>query len=185
MITVVEDYKDYRPPDSVRRTIEKLLSGLPEPYHSGLESVVLTNAAAVGRGRTNRIRGRKYYRRDCRGFYHSRGEGGKPWIEIIVDNVIADTPPTAIKVPLIREMIFADTLFHEVGHHLNATLGTLARGEESSAERWRKRLARSYFRKRYWYLSPLLWVFQALFGRIMRRKIEAVERRYSTDGRNA
>ncbi len=177
MIRIVEDYKDYRPPSGIRRTIERLLSTLPDRYHSGLESVVLTNAAAVGPGKTDRIGNRKYYRRDCRGFYHSRRESGKPWIEIIVDNVIADTPLAAIKVPPIREIMFAETLFHEVGHHLNATVGSLARGGESAAEKWCRRLTRHYFRNQYWYLMPLLWPVQMLFGRIIRRKIAGVERR--------
>ena len=54
MIPVVEGYKDYLPPRGVRRTIEKLLSSLPKHYISGLESVVMTNAGAVGRGKTTR-----------------------------------------------------------------------------------------------------------------------------------
>ena len=59
-IPVHENYKDYRPPRYVQFTITELLSTLPEHYLSGLQSVVLTNAAALGKGKTGRIQGKKY-----------------------------------------------------------------------------------------------------------------------------
>jgi len=102
MITIRENYKEYQPPSNIRRTVEKLLSSLPERYQSGLESVVLTNAGAVSRGKTNRIRGKKYRQQECGGFYHHRYKGDPAWIEIIVDNVIATTPAMAMKVPLLE-----------------------------------------------------------------------------------
>ena len=142
MIPVVDGYKDYLPPRGVRRTIEKLLCSLPKHYISGLESVVLTNAGAVGRGKTTRYGDRKYNLRDCRGFYYGQPANGKPWIEIIVDNIIPDWPQWVLRVPLIREVLFAPILFHEVGHHLNATIGSIGRGEESAAEEWCERLGR-------------------------------------------
>jgi hypothetical protein len=50
----------------------------------------------------------------------------------------------------------SQTLFHEIGHHLDATLGSAARSQESAAEDWCRRLSRMHFRKRYWYLRPVL-----------------------------
>jgi hypothetical protein len=52
MIPIHESYEDYRPPRYAHSTIAKLLSELPEAYLSGLRSVVLTNASAIGRGKT-------------------------------------------------------------------------------------------------------------------------------------
>lgn len=175
MIPVVEGYKDYVPPRGVRRTIDRLLSSLPEHYLSGLESVVLTNADAVGRGKTRRLGGRKHDLRDCRGFHYPQSANGKPWIEIIVDNTIADYPPWVIWVPLIRDVLFAEVVFHEVGHHLNATVGLIARGEESAAERWGQRLGRSYLQKHYWYLRPFFWVYHTFFRKLVNRKMAAIE----------
>ncbi len=100
MIPVVEGYKDYLPPRGVRRTIEKLLSSLPKHYISGLESVVMTNAGAVGRGKTTRYGDWKYNLRDCRGLYYGQPTNGKPWIEIVVDNIIPDWPQWVLRVPV-------------------------------------------------------------------------------------
>src|SRR5579863_7205910 len=89
MIPVYENYEGYRPPRYAHSTITKLLSKLPQQYLSGLESVVLTNAAAVGRGKTGRVAGRKYARNGCLGFYHAKFKGEQAWIEIVVDNIVA------------------------------------------------------------------------------------------------
>jgi hypothetical protein len=94
---------------------------LPEHYLSGLQSVVLTNAKAIGKGKTGRVQGRKYLRNRCLGYYHrKRGDGEPAWIEIVVDNIIAayvtpGMPRFLMHIPCLRDIAFADTLFHEVG----------------------------------------------------------------------
>lgn len=50
----------------------------------------------------------------------------------------------------------ADILFHEVGHHLDLSLVSPGRGGELPANEWRKQLSRALFRKRYWYLVPIV-----------------------------
>src|ERR1039457_4847830 len=70
MIPIYENYKDYRPPRHARSSVTKLLSELPSQYLSGLQSVVLTNATAIGDCKTHRVKGKKYPRQTCRGFYH-------------------------------------------------------------------------------------------------------------------
>lgn len=57
-------------------------------------------------------------------------------------------------------------LFHEVGHHLDCTIGAIAPGGESSAEAWKTKLLRFYFRKRYWYLKPFLGPARAVVARL-------------------
>jgi hypothetical protein len=160
MIPTRENYKDYVPPKYAQVTIAKLLVNLPARCLSGLECVVLTNATAIGKGKTIRVTGRKYLRKDCLGFYHPKSKREHPWIEIVVDNIVATFPPSGVprlvwSIPFFREMRFAETLLHEIGHHLNHTMGPLARGGEATAEAWRKRLLGLYMRKVYWYLVPL------------------------------
>lgn len=70
MLSVVENYRSYTAAPWVGATVQRLLSGL-EPHHiAGLGAIVLTDAAAIGRGKTPRVGGRKYNRNDCLGFYH-------------------------------------------------------------------------------------------------------------------
>jgi hypothetical protein len=175
MIPVYENYKGYQPPRHVHGTVVKLLSKVPQQYLSGLQSVVLTNSDAVGRGKTHRVAGRKHRVRECLGFYHPKRAHEPPWIELLVDNIIigswlAILPRWMLRVPVVRNMAFADTLFHEVGHHLEHTIGAPARRGEAAAEAWRKRLSRAYFRKSYWYLLPLLHIVYAIAVTQARRK---------------
>jgi hypothetical protein len=58
VIPIYESYEGYRPPHYVYPTVATLLAGVPSQYLSGLRSVVLTNAAAIGRGKTRRVGGK-------------------------------------------------------------------------------------------------------------------------------
>jgi hypothetical protein len=185
LLTIHENYKNYSPPRGVRSAIEKLLSAVPEEFQAGLESVVLTNSDSVGKGKTRRVKGRKYRQQSCGGFYHRRHKGERPWIEIVVDNTLGDTPPLVLGIPLIREMMLAGTLFHELGHHLDVTVGSPAPSGEAAAEAWRQRLSKSYLRKHYWYLAVPLKIFLALFGPIIRRRVAAMERKFSNHQKGA
>ena len=185
MVTVHENYKNYSPPHGVRSSIEKLLSAVPKEFQGGLESVVLTNSGSVGKGKTGRLKGRKYRQQRCGGFYHPRRKGERPWIEIVVDNTVGDTPSLILRIPLIREIMLAGTLFHELGHHFDATVGAPAPSGEAAAEAWRKRLSRSYFRKHYWYVIVPLNILLAPFSRIIRQRVAAKKRKYLDDRKGA
>src|SRR5262249_23283985 len=80
-----------------------------------------------------------------------------PWIEIAVDNVMtASFPPGPLRIlsyiPVLRDIPFAAVLFHEVGHHLDFTIGAPAPSGEAAAEAWEERLLLSYTRKHFWFL---------------------------------
>jgi len=78
-----------------------------------------------------------------------------------------------MRVPLLRNIVLAGTLFHEIGHHLDNTIGAPARGGEAAAEAWQGRLLRFYFRKQYWYLLPFVRIANVLFGRVIRKRAAA------------
>jgi hypothetical protein len=168
---IYENYKSYTPPCGVKASVEKLLSGVSKEYLGGLESVVLTNSGSIGKGMTRRAQGRKYRRQSCAGFYHPRQKGIRPWIEIIVDNTLGDMPQMLLWIPIIREGMLSGTLFHELGHHLDATVGAPAPTGEAAAEAWSKRLSKTYFQKRYWYILRPLSLLLAPFRPFMRKRI--------------
>ena len=168
VIPIHENYKEYQAPLWVRPTVERLLASLQSQHIGGLRSVVLSDSAAVGRGRTGRVKGRKYNRHDCRGFYHEAWRGEAPWIELVIDNILASQAASLLRWQLFRDLAIGRTLYHEVGHHLHATVGSAAEGGEASAENWRKRLSKLHGRKRYWYLRPLR-LFLLAFLWLLRR----------------
>ena len=168
MIAIHENYRQYQPPSWFQPTVERLLQSLDVQHTAGLRAVVLTDSGSIGRGKTGRVQGRKYQRSECLGFYHRAWRGEQPWIELVVDNIVSSHSRPLLRWQLFRDLYVAQTLFHEVGHHLDETIGSAARGGEASAEDWQKRLAKLHVRKRYRYLRALRPVFRAA-GWILRR----------------
>jgi hypothetical protein len=173
MVEISESYRGSKQPQWIRLTVNRLLDSLPPGYLSGLGIIVLTDAELVGRGKTRRVRGRKHNRNKCLGFYHARTRGEAAWIELVADNIVAGLPRPLSRVQFIRDIVVSQTLFHEIGHHLDATLGSGAPSGEAAAEDWCRRLSRMHFRKRYWYLKPvikagltLLWLIRRLTSRL-------------------
>lgn len=156
MIEIHESYKSFVPPPWFRPTVERLLMSLPLEHVGGLKSVILTDSASIGRGKTHRVAGRKYYRNTCLGFYHRQWRGQPAWVQLVTDNIVGGCPASLLRLQLFRDLEVGKTLYHEVGHHMHVTVGSAGRGGEETAEYWRKRLSRIHFRRRYWYLRPVV-----------------------------
>ncbi len=152
---VHEDYGSYVPPRWVRPTVERLLAGIPLAYLSGLGAIVLTDCSMIGPGKTQRVAGRKYYRNACRGFYRRAYRGSQASITLVVDNILKSRPRAAQAFRPTQDAMVGEVLFHEIGHHLDRTLGAAAPSGEAAAENWRQRLGRHYFQRRYVWLRPL------------------------------
>jgi hypothetical protein len=76
-----------------------------------------------------------------------------------VDNIVTKTPPKGfwsfVLARFWRDGSFGDVLFHEIGHHIHATVRPEHREKEDVAEDWRKKLWGNFGRKKYWYLVPI------------------------------
>jgi hypothetical protein len=153
--------------------VTQLLASVSDQHVGGVSAILLTESALIGRGKTRRVAKRKYAIQDCLGFYHPRSPREPPSIVLVVDNIIAGVPRFLWRVPFLRETLLGSVLFHEIGHHLNDTVGSLAGGEEASAEEWRRRLGRIHFRTKYWYLRPVVRPLRFVVAaavRVLRRK---------------
>ena len=162
MVEIHENYKVSVPPPWFRSTVERLLRSLGPEHVGGLRSVVLTDATGIGRGKTIRVGGRKYDRNRCRGFYNREWRGQMAWIQLMTDNIVEGSPTFLLRFQLFRDLAVADTLYHEVGHHLHETIGSATRGGEEAAEYWRRRLLRIHFRRQYQSVRPVLRVLKPL-----------------------
>ena len=85
-----------------------------------------------------------------RGLYHAQWKGTPAWIEMFVNNIVEAFPPMLFRVPLFRDMVFAEVLYHEVGHHIHRTVRPEYQEREDVADKWRGVLWWSFFRRRYW-----------------------------------
>ncbi len=160
-VIIREAYKNYMPPVAAKQTINILLSRLPQNYLHGLHEVVLTNSAGLNR---NRRRGKTISRKqkvaiaECSGLYHQKWHNHEAYIEIFVDTVIDGFPSILIRIPFFRDMAFSRVLFHELGHHLHKTQAPEYREREDVADNWERKLTKYYFRNKYWYLMPILYI---------------------------
>ncbi len=134
------------------------MRAVPKAYVAGLGSVVLTNVDGLARkDRRARtwIRNRKMAVAEARGAYHQAWKGQPPWIELFVDRICAGVPFWALRLRLVRDLFFAEVLFHEVGHHIHATTQKEHADREIVAEKWREAISGTYFRRQCWYLRPI------------------------------
>ncbi len=157
----------------VRPIIDRLLAGIPAGYLSGLRYVVLRDAGGLGRRerrRKTRARGRVVEIVRCRGLYCQERPGRPARIELFVDNTLRGWPGWLMWIPFFQDLVVSDTLFHEVGHHIDRRIAPRHGEREDTAEGWRRRLGKMYFRRRYWYLIPILWPIVKLRRLVARQR---------------
>jgi hypothetical protein len=155
-IKVHEEYKNFTPLFEATPVIRKLLSTVPPHFLSGLKTIIATNSnkGPLKKSRI-RFRGRKLSMNQLEGLYR-RNKNKEAWIELYLDNIFNDSFTWAAKYRPVQEVFLAETLFHEIGHHIDHTVGGHEQNSESAAEKWRRHLIRQYVRKHYWYWLPFL-----------------------------
>jgi hypothetical protein len=157
---VREAYFDYAPPFDVAAVVRDLLSYVPPEYLKGLKYILLVNASGLSRReakRKTRARGEKYSLGDCLGLYQRQSAGEPAHIRIHVDRVLQQAPRLALSISLIRDSLFAMTLYHEIGHHIHQVLRPEYREPEDIAENWVGRLWDLLKQGKYHCLTPEKW----------------------------
>lgn len=146
----------YKNPLSVnaRTTIEKLLLGISLKYLEGLDGIILCDEPSFKEhyGNDEKISTARYIKTK---------DGKSSWIEICVDRLIRELG-WAVKIRFVRDWVFSEALYHEIGHHihLHRTQGPHNEECEDVAEKWRKHLQRRYMIRKYWFIIiPLLIIF--------------------------
>ncbi len=152
MVDVLEAYKDFAPSCNAKVAVTDLLASVPAEHLAGLRSVVLTNADALTGTRKRAWswwRGRKTRHTRVAGLYHGEWAGELAWIEVFVDQVLQDAPSWALRLELVRSVLFGNVLYHEIGHHIHALQRPEHREPEDVADEWRRRLARLHVSRRH------------------------------------
>jgi hypothetical protein len=70
-------------------------------------------------------------------------------------------------VPVLKDVAFARVLYHELGHHIHTTLQPEHGEREDVAEEWGRKLTRSFVRRKYWYLLPLVVPLRVCFSSVI------------------
>jgi hypothetical protein len=172
---IVEDYRDFEPPDNFRVLLEDLLDGVPAKYLVGLKTIVLANQSALTRNqRRQKIwsRNRKIRLAEARGCYYRATRSSPATVWLYVDNILRSEKPWFRRLPILRYYEPGTVLYHEIGHHIHAVHRPVFEGKEKVAEDWSKKLFGRFCRLRYWYLRPFaypLWLFFELARRIEKK----------------
>jgi hypothetical protein len=168
---VVVSFSDYSPPFDVSSLVEQMIESVPPRYLLGLREVVLTNKIGLSRSRRRSVtksRGRKVKVLQARGLYHPTWKGKQAWIEVFVDSTLSGYEKGWSRWLLVfgyfRENEIGRVLFHEIGHHIDATHRPEFREKEDIADDWSTRLMRAWLRRE----RPLLRRMLRLFIPILR-----------------
>jgi hypothetical protein len=133
-----------------------MISVVRSEYLIGLSSVVLTASDAQESERTWRLKGQKLKSQRCYGLYHPASSQREAWIELLLDNIFASGHSVLMRFVLAQDVAIASTLYHEIGHHIDAMTVKGRVNRETAAEDWVSKLGRPYFKGRYWYLLPVI-----------------------------
>jgi len=166
-IEIIENYGEWVPPSYVRGTVEALLKSVPEKHLAGLESVILTTTTTAAnrsfRRKKVKHRGRMRSKVEANGSYQPAWPGHAAFIRLYVNNILAPYPPAASRASLISKLLLAETLFHEIGHHIHLTKALEFRNREDVADEWADRLTRQYFGRKYWLVVRLTRLIVRLY----------------------
>jgi len=189
---VVERYWEYTPPFNAATVVERMLESVPARYLLGLKEVVLTNKSGLSRKRRRSVtksRGRKVKQAEARGLYRAAWKGQQAWIEIFVDNTLNTYQKRSWRWLLhfgyFRESELGGVLFHEVGHHIDATIRPEFREKEDIADDWKAKLMREWIRKErpllrkvFRLFVPVVRLFSALIAERLLKRGEWSRARY-------
>ncbi len=163
---VIANFSDYSPPFDPVPVVEKMLASVPAKYLIGLSEIVLTNSSGLSRQRrrsTTRSRKRKVKIVEAHGLYHAAWNGDRAWVEIFVDNTLMHWEKGWwLSFGFLRESLLGNVLFHEIGHHIHATVQPEFREREDVADIWMVRLRLEYGRVQYPWLKVILYPFRPI-----------------------
>src|ERR1051326_235774 len=163
-VPIYERYEKTKPRPWLRRTVERMVKSVPREHLIGLESIVLSESSFLT-SKKLRVDGRTVPENKCLSFYHLATKDRKAWIELIVDNIGGEYPTWLRRAPLVRDLPLSKTLFHEIGHHIEARSLRGAPSTEPEAEKWEIALARPYFKRRYRFIAPLIRLVTSVWNR--------------------
>ena len=174
---IQEVYKDYTPSVNVKKIVKILLQYVPPEDLAHLQTIVLMNTAALSRERKRQRSSSGASILEVMGRYHPGYKEQPAYIEIYVDNILEGRSDFYLKLPFSRNFLFAEVLFHEIGHHVQYWSKSKLTDKEVFADKHAVELSRMFFRQHYWFLRPfkvpimvLSWFMKKL------RLVELVEK---------
>ena len=161
--------RDYEPGFNAERAIRLLLKHVPSKYLVGLRSIVVMNTSAFPQNQRRLktwSRGKKTKLVEALGSYQGAWQKSPASIELYIDNILKQASKPFCRLPFVRNFLLAETLYHEIGHHIHKTHRPEHREREDIADEWQRKLIRNFVADRYWFLFPVAAVAALTVGLI-------------------
>ena len=172
MLKIQEKYEDYEPSKRIIKSIHRLIRFTPKRYLLGLQIIILTNKAAFNRRyrkKKTKSRKRKISLMECYGWYDHKWKNNPARIVLLIDNIIDGHPSWVLRFNFTTDMLLGRIFYHELGHHIHATQSPEFVEREDVAEKWKKRLGRRFWWRRYWYIAIPFRAIEPLVGLLEKR----------------
>ena len=157
---IQEVYKDYTPSVNVKKIVKILLQYVPPEDLAHLQTIVLMNTAALSRERKRQRSSSGASILEVMGRYHPGYKEQPAYIEIYVDNTLDSAVGYDLQFPYLRNRLFANVLYHEIGHHCQHMSKSRLIKQEDFANKYSARLRKRFARQHYWYLGTFYWVMK-------------------------
>lgn len=155
-VDVAEMLEGFEAPFDLKGTVEGLLASVPDRYLASLKRVVITTSQGLSgkmKRKVHRYRsGERGRYANAAGFYQPRGGTQEAVIVLLADNLVKGWPRWTFRFRLCCETVLAQTLYHELGHHVHRTQRPSRKDPEILANDWARRFRKNHFRTRHRYL---------------------------------
>ena len=135
---------------------------------AGLKYVLIRDSSSLSsmeRKERVRSRGGLVNKKRIVGLYRHATRREPAGLELFIDKIFSSYPGWFFSLEALRTLFLAKVLFHEVGHHLQATRrvkGNPEKVADSFRDDLMKRLGRSRYRWLIWIRWPLRWIARLL-----------------------
>jgi hypothetical protein len=165
-ISVIKQYSDRFSGLDLETSTELILGHVPPQMLHGISTILLRETSNLSRkelDRLGRTRARRPSGKSLLGAYFPATRAQAAHIELFVDQILDGWPKILLQIPILRNFLLSEVIFHEVGHHAEFKKNNF-REKERLAIQWSKRLRRRFIRQRYGYLRPFRWVLMSFIA---------------------
>ncbi len=155
---VFEAYGSYDAPKNIVPIMNSLLDGVPEGFYIGLSEIQITDSSTLSEARRRAKTSERCRVGQARALYSPASKRGSARIEIFLDKVLNDLPLVLRRLNFFKELVLAEVLFHELGHHrqFHGEISLRKNRQEAFAEECSSRLLRRLFNRKYKFLKPFV-----------------------------
>lgn len=144
-VKIEEIYSGNKPTINIYNIVKNLMKYVPEKYFGGLKKIIIKNNTHENKKSKDKILGS----------YFHQSRNNPAYIELYIDEIIdSKWPSILLFFPLIKYLLIANILYHEIGHHIHRMHKKKYSNPEKEADDWHKELIHNFLEERYIFVYP-------------------------------